>query len=442
MTDTARRVDCVLVHGTFARNAAWTNSSTSPLCAALRGQLDDAVSFRPFGWSGRNSHRARRTAADQLAAFVSDGQMKDRSSVRVLIGHSHGGTVICDALKRHHELSASVDYVVLLSTPFIQARLSAHFRALQTLLKGISTLALLVGTWFVLAALLLNLFTNGSGELLSFSTLFPLGIALLGVGALFRASLGSAPSSRFVQALGAAAVQKDVELSEETDSRCVSENVAVYLQEFSLTELPSERFLIVRSNADEASALLAVGQLFTWSVHSTQRLLIRVSQVIFPMFVDFGPGTRERRPWYVWLGTVMSICFATSAVVALLTVQVWQVSRLVSTGWIEVVVFGLTALIVSAIFLYSAILIGLLLVLGLAALLFGIRPALTSLFVEYSVEFTPPGRWHLFQFDPADTSENWARGEAAQMAHSQTYEDPQALKYVCEWIGAQLRDQK
>jgi hypothetical protein len=215
----------------------------------------------------------------------------------------------------------------------------------------------------------------------------------------------------------------------------------MYLQQFSLTELPSERCLIVRSNADEASALLAFGQFFTWLVHSAQRLFIRVSQTIFPMFVDFGAGTQDQRPWFVRLGTVISTCFAVAAVVAILSAKIWQVGRLISTDWIEVVVFGLAALIISSIFLYSAALIGLLLVLGMVSVLFGTRPSLNSLFVEYSVESTPPGRWQLYRFDLIDTSESWARGEPAQMAHSQSYENPQALKYVCAWIEAQLREQ-
>lgn len=440
MTYEERQIDCVLVHGTFARNAAWTNSVTSPLCAALREQLDNSVSFRAFEWSGRNSHRARRTAADQLAAFVSNRHVNGHSTVRVLIGHSHGGTVICDALKRHKKLLASVDYVVLLSTPFIQARVPPHFQAMVSLLNGISRLALGIGIWFVSAALLLKLFTNDSGGILSFSFLFPLGVVLLGLGMFFLMPSGSAPNSRLVQVTNSAIIDRFIRALGDRRRLGAAERVARYLQQFSLTELPSERCLIVRSNADEASALLAAGQFFTWLVHSVQRLLIRVSQTIFPMFVDYGAGTQDQRPWYVRLGTVISTCFAVAVVVAILSANIWQMSRLISTAWIEVVVFGLTELIVGSIFIYSATLIVLLLMLGLAAILFGIRPSLTSLFVEYSVESTPPGQWHLYRFDLIDTSEGWARGESAPMAHSQSYENPQALKYVCAWINAQLRE--
>jgi hypothetical protein len=58
-----------LVHGTFARNAPWTQEG-SLLRSTLTNKLGDDVTFRAFLWSGDNSFAARADAAKELRALL------------------------------------------------------------------------------------------------------------------------------------------------------------------------------------------------------------------------------------------------------------------------------------------------------------------------------------------------------------------------------------
>ena len=57
----------VLVHGTFAREAAWT-AEDSDLRRIFRETLGSKTSFEIFNWSGGNSHLERSKAAESLGA--------------------------------------------------------------------------------------------------------------------------------------------------------------------------------------------------------------------------------------------------------------------------------------------------------------------------------------------------------------------------------------
>ena len=61
-----------LVHGTYARGAAWTKEGSalrSQIAEALVGHGRDAH-FDVFEWSERNTHKARIKAGYELAAHI------------------------------------------------------------------------------------------------------------------------------------------------------------------------------------------------------------------------------------------------------------------------------------------------------------------------------------------------------------------------------------
>ena len=108
---------CILVHGTFARGAAWTGSD-STLRQHLVKQLGPSAIFKRFLWSGTNSHGARIEAATQLARFVRCSTEEFPDSPHVFIAHSHGGNVALYAL-RDQSTSNAIAAIVCMGTPFI-----------------------------------------------------------------------------------------------------------------------------------------------------------------------------------------------------------------------------------------------------------------------------------------------------------------------------------
>src|SRR5436190_12233518 len=79
-----------LVHGTFARNAAWTQDD-SPLSRRLRDVFGPRTLIRRFAWSGRNSIKARGDAASEFRRYLKGAFAEAPSSHHSIIAHSHGG---------------------------------------------------------------------------------------------------------------------------------------------------------------------------------------------------------------------------------------------------------------------------------------------------------------------------------------------------------------
>ena len=106
---------CVLVHGTFSRNAGWTHSA-SPLSIGLRSLNAGKICLHRFEWSGDNTHEARCDATSNLSCFLKDMAARFPEAKFLLIGHSHGGNIACAAAS---SLSPSQRAgVVTLATPF------------------------------------------------------------------------------------------------------------------------------------------------------------------------------------------------------------------------------------------------------------------------------------------------------------------------------------
>lgn len=108
-----------LIHGTWAPHAPWTLPD-SPLRKALAGQLGDRIAFETLEWSGANTHRARREAAQKLRAQLADSIAANPLARHFLVAHSHGGNValyaMADATLRQH-----IAGIACLNSPFICA---------------------------------------------------------------------------------------------------------------------------------------------------------------------------------------------------------------------------------------------------------------------------------------------------------------------------------
>ncbi len=117
----------VTVHGTFAsgplEGSKWWQRG-SP-CAAYLEHLvegsDGPVKVEPHIWNGFNSEAARRAAGEQLAARLAT--LDATGEPYVVVGHSHGGSVVSAALlraaKKRNALSAMRAWITV-GTPFIK----------------------------------------------------------------------------------------------------------------------------------------------------------------------------------------------------------------------------------------------------------------------------------------------------------------------------------
>src|SRR5438309_11010688 len=107
-----------LVHGTFAKDAPWTERN-SALCTALLKELD-TDNIAPIRWSGANTTRARRDGVNRLSSELRKSLATNPSHQHIVIGHSHGGTIALQAVSTA-EFASRVG-VVLLSTPILIPR--------------------------------------------------------------------------------------------------------------------------------------------------------------------------------------------------------------------------------------------------------------------------------------------------------------------------------
>ena len=118
------KTELILVHGTWSNRNIWKSSFAEQI-ARLLGH---AVTIRPFDWSGRNTVTAREKAASEFIEFVKNRYSDEPSTRRVVICHSHGGSVVMRALAQASNLG--IDALVCIGTPFI------HVSRLEEVVPG------------------------------------------------------------------------------------------------------------------------------------------------------------------------------------------------------------------------------------------------------------------------------------------------------------------
>jgi pimeloyl-ACP methyl ester carboxylesterase len=102
-----------LIHGTWARQARWTQEG-SPLRTALQNDVPAFVRFKLLPWTGRNRAGDREIAAEKLIDSVE--KTSGGRAVRIVVAHSHGGNIGALAARDRPDL---FDAVITLNTPFI-----------------------------------------------------------------------------------------------------------------------------------------------------------------------------------------------------------------------------------------------------------------------------------------------------------------------------------
>ena len=143
MTDAENRnadIDVVLVHGTWARDAAWTRSD-GLLGRALSESSKATIRTSALPWSGKNSEKDRWAATEALGKRLRSSD----AGLKAVIGHSHGGNIGAAAMHQppHSDNDLGDRALITLNTPFIvPVRRSSEVSLIFVVL-----LVLAVATW-------------------------------------------------------------------------------------------------------------------------------------------------------------------------------------------------------------------------------------------------------------------------------------------------------
>ena len=216
----------VLIHGTFAADAEWTQEH-SAFCQALVKEFGEQVQIRRFGWSGVNSISHRKQAAHELVKYIEESRRKYKDAPHYLIAHSHGGNIALYAARDLHP-GRGVDGVACLATPFLCAspRKIEHLN-LDSLSIAVGSLVILFYLWVTF-----DVKINFTDDLLVILALFIISCKVSDIY-LKRLSNHSTSADKIAKAINAHASAK-------------------------------LNLLIVRLVGDEASFALGAAQFFSW----------------------------------------------------------------------------------------------------------------------------------------------------------------------------------
>lgn len=400
-----------LVHGTWGRGifflseqASWTRDSSS-LCTALRQRLVAGVELRRFAWSGGNSHAARSQAADQLRDFLHDGLMRWPNATHYVIAHSHGGNVTLSALT-DSVLAERVTGVICLATPFLSAQERDLGRRPLEHLVGALVVVMLLTMWLSDRVLLPD---SWPGPI------------------RFSATIGV---TSIVMGLIASFVKKWREF------------VGRLKRELALPFVPPAQLLIVRSPADEASAVLVFSQFIS-------QLTVRVymkAQTAYEWYVALMSRWATQKGRMVGLSITAFVAFIGLIVVSvylgpedggLSSTQIVALSGALGSlylslvalclllGWTEVTTVFFRIATAAVVWPVIGLLSGFLLP-------FGREVAMANILLNVTAEPTPPGSWTVHLMEPP-TSQELDASEVPLM-HSVIYENSRALNLISEWI--------
>jgi hypothetical protein len=401
----SEKLVAILIHGTFARNAAWIKED-SPLANGLRSVpgVEDVVALE---WSGHNTFHARLEAGELLAKLL--GKL-DASTKAVLCAHSHGGAAICYAIQKNPDLARKIHTVVFFATPFVTCRLLPSWRVLHSTYLATFEITMLAFTYLILGlnldffgfnSIVLNSF--GLGHLLLLA--FLVGFSELALQYVLCRNRGKLKQTH---------EQLRTALRTAREKSC---------------ELPSGlNAKFVRLSGDEASTALVFGQgaawialrinaLFSWTFSTITKPLramrlrhpLRSRLIFYPMSVAILLAFFELRSIGKWESPESSLAHL-----------IWSLSTA-----------GLV--LCSIAFISHLVGVFLLILNWLLAIPVGIVSVGLASCLQFSVEAVPPGTWPL-------SNMTWRAFGVSRRPmfwrHSEAYSDPHVIDDIRGWIQA------
>jgi hypothetical protein len=388
MSHSAKTV-VTLVHGTFARRAKWVQSS-SLIYRELTKNLPAPVVITAFGWSGRNSASARERAAEELAAQLRQRLSEYPSAQHVLIGHSHGGNVALKAVMIAN-LSDAVR-VVCLSTPFfnVTPRNYGGTRETAAIFTGLGLCV--TATWVYL-----------------YSRVFP--------DWQHQGPFPVFSSLPFLMVIGF------------VWSRCykAADSIA---ESFRVAIPATTKLLIVRTVGDEATSFLAAFQFGGWLLTACIRKYVSTAATLH----ELSQRLQTQRAFKSLSFRIFATLFPLGALLLLVFHPLSKVGSAIVAA-VALIPLLLSLLAPLAFMTGAAVLMSIAClapfavgIVTLAVLPMGLDSLIMTLFYEVTVESVPTGEWAVNQVVPQHME---------QLNHSATYDDPNVVKTIQEWLFEQ-----
>lgn len=403
-TNEHKKYVVVLVHGTFAPEAAWTQPG-SRLRKMLSEQLgENLVHIEVFNWPGlfkkfNNSHFARLKAGMRLSKRLKQLQKEYTNAKIFIIGHSHGGNVALYAL-RDYGLRESIGGVVTFSTPFIEC---AERNITGTLEIGLSAVGLVLFTAF------LNFAGKRSVELITMGHNFSvLWLTLTPVLLLYIFFIINLLSRR------------------EARANWIKNRTKSIVAELSLPQLSADKLFCAAGAWDEAAAGLYTLQTVStfphrlWNLAGFLRLYAFVVIVITVACCFNIPHSHDIMP-VGFNEMLFSSREPISGNVPISLENLGRIIKLIFANFILALGLGVIAFMymIAALALSITILPTVVRFLG-----FGWEGATRNLLTYIQIRKAPPGinRWKAYI----------SKGKG--LAHSRLYDDPEVLRDVAKWI--------
>lgn len=384
----------ILVHGTFARRAAWT-APGAPLELALKPVVGIGGKFIRFEWSGQNSFNARAEAIADLSTLLRSIVESDPIARLYIVAHSHGGNIALQAT-RAKQVVEKIEGLVCLATPVITST------PIQRNVHGTDFLHLFLLLFFVLVATVASVYLGFQvfGDLHSLRSdqkvLAYGAIVVLAVVVLVAGSFG--------------AIFAEIRVSDQF-SGWIRRRADFILQQTQPPEVGPDRVIFFRHQGDEASALAGTVHLASWVVGSCSELLNRIIRTSESLVNRMFNSNWALLAWAVSAGAVG---FALESAGAFLLIVV--VLALVALGATGVIATYLLRLLATAVL----------------ASFFGLELLVVGTAIRLTAESSPPGAWTVVTLGTTNRVEGPDR--PFPYAHGRVYEHPSFVAAVSVWI--------
>jgi hypothetical protein len=376
--------------------------SRSALRRALAGlSADGPVRVHAFVWSGRNRVADRSRAAARLTRKLRLRLKQHPTARHYVVAHSHGGNVALYAM-RDPQVGSRLDGLVCLSTPFLHAR-RRDVRGQYSTLGWVGLLVAGVTAYAV-------------------SRFFPQSWSSIRVAGDSLATWAAITAGLVTVAAAALALWL---------SRRESDRLAT---EMSIPAQRSTPVLTIRAPADEASMTLAGAEFLLWFINT---LWTRVSEMLdrSTMRIYAALDSESRDDSWRTFAASIAIWVLIGSSIALYRMGGVSGDRpitwlLAAPPAVAALAIVLVALVIVGSYLWSPLILLIWALSGLLLWPFGAR-LFAAAFLEVNVGWSPPGRSEAILL--ADTAPD------AGLAHSASYQDPQALALLVEWIRGTRR---
>ncbi len=402
---TGQQARVVLIHGTFARGAAWTRQD-HPFITHLTEAIGPCDVYRLL-WSGDNYQGAR---LDAVRALVHWAQHNNDGKPLYLVGHSHGGAIATMAATRMDNVPFKL---ITLSTPFI---------IVQPKYAGVLPFASSERQKRDEPLLLFGVFLWVTIGLLAAISPRLAALALLSIGPLWLllAMLGL---DRWITRM----LQRSTELL-----RSHGESVA----DASLMRPPPTSLLVLRATGDEASGALGAMHVVSWLLVWILKYIGQLASVL--LWVEELDGrlpSRLRRLGllalrvflFAFLAPILIALYLSTPSAHLADLGTWAMfATLAMLPMFLILQFRVAYLIIAPALTIAATVINTLLLMP-----FGLDLAVRSALIAVSAEPTPLGSWPLRVSPPGE----------GLLAHSALYEGPIVQYAVKDFLerSAQLK---